>query len=572
MKFLPATPEEMRALGWSRPDIVLVSGDAYVDHPSFGIALIGRWLEAHGFRVAILAQPRHWTCEDFRQFGPPRLFFGISAGNMDSIVSNYTGNSRVRKDDPFSPGGNPWFGNVREKSRRRRPDRATIIYANLARQAFRDVPVVLGGIEASLRRFVHYDYQQEKLRKSVLADAKADLLIYGMGERAVVETARRLEKGRDIQGISGTCQRITGNRRQEYTQESNTVMLPSWGEIQQEKALFLKTELEIDRHARSLSGKLLAQDQSGSLILQNPAAKPLDTAELDRLYRLPFTRLPHPSAGDIPAWKMIRHSVTIVRGCFGNCSFCAIARHQGPVITNRSPASIIEEVRQLSGMKGFHGTITDLGGPTANMYGTECSSPAPCKRHDCLFPRPCRHLKINENAYLDLLNQASGIPGIKHLFVSSGLRMDLLTKTPRLLEALLAKHTSGMMKIAPEHTHPEVLRLMHKPGVETLEEFLKTARNICRRRKIRTDFNPYLISAHPGCTAAHMKRLRADLKRLRLRVRQFQDFTPTPGTISTAMYVCGLHRDTGKPIPVARNRKERMAQRRILESEMIRKR
>ncbi len=572
MKFLPATPEEMRALGWSRPDIVLVSGDAYVDHPSFGIALIGRWLEAHGFRVAILAQPRHWTCEDFRQFGPPRLFFGISAGNMDSIVSNYTGNSRVRKDDPFSPGGNPWFGNVREKSRRRRPDRATIIYANLARQAFRDVPVVLGGIEASLRRFVHYDYQQEKLRKSVLADAKADLLIYGMGERAVVETARRLEKGRDIQGISGTCQRITGNRRQEYTQESNTVMLPSWGEIQQEKALFLKTELEIDRHARSLSGKLLAQDQSGSLILQNPAAKPLDTAELDRLYRLPFTRLPHPSAGDIPAWKMIRHSVTIVRGCFGNCSFCAIARHQGPVITNRSPASIIEEVRQLSGMKGFHGTITDLGGPTANMYGTECSSPAPCKRHDCLFPRPCRHLKINENAYLDLLNQASGIPGIKHLFVSSGLRMDLLTKTPRLLEALLAKHTSGMMKIAPEHTHPEVLRLMHKPGVEALEEFLKTARNICRRRKIRTDFNPYLISAHPGCTAAHMKRLRADLKRLRLRVRQFQDFTPTPGTISTAMYVCGLHRDTGKPIPVARNRKERMAQRRILESEMIRKR
>ncbi len=572
MKFLPATAEEMRALGWSRPDIVLVSGDAYVDHPSFGTALIGRWLEAHGFRVAILAQPRHWTCEDFQQFGRPRLFFGITAGNMDSICSNYTGNGRVRKDDPFSPDGNPWFGNVREKRRRRRPDRATIIYANLARQAFREVPIVLGGIEASLRRFIHYDYQQEKLRKSVLSDAKADLLIYGMGERPVLETARRLENGRDINGIPGTCQRITGAGRQDYILTDSVMTLPSWEEIRQDKALFLKAELEIDSHARALSKKLLAQDQAGSLIIQNPAAPPLETAELDRLYQLPFTRLPHPGAGNIPAWRMIRHSVTVVRGCFGNCSFCAITRHQGPVITSRSPASVTAEVKQITEMKGFHGTITDLGGPTANLYGTSCSSPAPCRRHDCLFPRPCRHLRIDEDAYINLLKKASAIHGVKHLFVSSGLRMDLLARTPRLLELLLAEHTSGTMKIAPEHTHPDVLRLMHKPSAEVLEKFLQIARQICRRRRLRSDFNPYLISAHPGCTVAHMKRLKTDMKRMKLKVRQFQDFTPTPGTISTAMYVCGLHRDTGKPIPVARNRKERMAQRRILESEMVKRR
>ncbi len=561
----------MRILGWDRPDIVLVSGDAYVDHPSFGVALIARWLEAHGFRVAILPQPRHWVPDDFRRLGKPRLFFGITAGNMDSIVANYTGNGRVRQSDPFSPEGNPWFGSHRDKKNRRRPDRATIVYANLARQAFGDVPVILGGIEASLRRFVHYDYQQDKLRKSVLSDAKADLLVYGMGERAVLEIATRLRKSQDLHGIPGTCQRLTPKMAREFTDRADVTILPSFNAIRQDTSLFLKAELQIDRHARALSDRLILQDQSGSAVLQNPAAAPLTSNELDRLYQLAFTRRPHPAAGDIPAWRMIRHSITVIRGCFGNCSFCAIARHQGPVITERSKESVVKEALQIVKMQDFHGTITDIGGPTANLYGTSCTNPAPCKRRDCLFPRICRYMKVDEEKYLTLIDEVASIKGVRHLFVSSGLRMDILVKTPRLLRALLLRHTSGMMKIAPEHTHPAVLKLMHKPGKEILEKFLSMARRICKEEGISTGFNPYLISSHPGCTIQHMKALSADLKRLRLKVRQFQDFTPTPGTISTAMYVTGLHRDTGNPIPVARNRRERMAQRRILEALMKKK-
>ncbi len=565
-KFLPASSREMQSLGWKQPDVVLVTGDAYVDHPSFGVALIARWLESHGFRVAILAQPRYWTCEDFRQFGRPRLFFGITAGNMDSIVANYTGNSRVRKNDPFSPGGNPWFGSEKSRKRRRRPDRASIIYTNLAKQAFRDVPVVLGGIEASLRRFVHYDYQQEKLRRSILVDAKADLLVYGMGERAILEVAGRLASGKGLDGIPGTCERLTGGRTEAYLcEDEGRSVLPSWDDINRDTARFLDAELEIDRVARSLSEIVLVQDQGGSAVLQNPASPPLSNRELDALYELPFTRLPHPSSGDVPAWRMIRDSVTVLRGCYGNCSFCAIARHQGPVISSRSPASVVSEIERITHTQGFRGTVSDVGGPTANMYGTSCRNPAPCKRHDCLYPKVCRHLDLNEGAFLDLLEKASKVPGVRHLFVSSGLRMDMLVRTPRLLEAMLRSHTSGIMKIAPEHTEPDVLRLMHKPGSQVLEEFLRLARGICRKNGIRIGFNPYLISAHPGCTVSHMRHLASELRRLRLKATQFQDFTPTPGTISTAMYVSGLDRDTKKPIPVAKNRKERMSQRRILE-------
>ncbi len=570
--FLPASRSEMLNLGWKQPDIVLVTGDAYVDHPSFGVAIIARWLEANGFRVAVLAQPRYWLVDDFLQFGRPRLFFGITAGNMDSIVANYTGNSRVRKSDPFSPEGNPWFGKDRVRSRRRRPDRASIIYANLARQAFSGVPVVLGGIEASLRRFVHYDFQQEKLRRSILADSKADLLIYGMGERAVLEIARRLQAGEALSGIPGTCERLVGadaGRYDDRQDEGATIRkLPSWQAIQQDLSLFLKAELEVDRSARALSDTVLVQDQGSCLILQNPPAPPLSENQLDFLYELPFTRRPHPSSGKVPAWEMIRDSVTAVRGCYGNCSFCAIARHQGPVITCRSRGSVIAEIEKIAAMKDFKGTISDVGGPTANMYGTSCSNPAPCRRHDCLFPKVCRHLNIDENAFFGLLSRASQVPGVRHLFVSSGLRMDLLVRTPRLLERLLARHTSGVMKIAPEHTHSEVLRIMHKPGSRVLEEFLRIARGMCRKMGLKAGFNPYLISAHPGCKVSHMRSLAADLKRLGLKPRQFQDFTPTPGTISTAMYVTGLDRDSGKKIFVARNRKERMRQRRILEQAM----
>jgi len=561
--FLPTCAAEMRSRGWDEVDVILVTGDAYVDHPAFGVALIGRFLEANGFRVAILAQPRHDSPEAFKQFGPPRLFWGITAGNLDSIVANYSGNAKVRDVDQYSLGGNPYFGELREKSERRRPDRATIRYANLARNAFGSIPIILGGLEASLRRFVHYDYQQGKLRASVLTDAKADLLVYGMGERAVVEVAKRLSAGRDLAGIAGTCQRLTDAQLQNITEEGH-IILPTLAEIEQDKAAFLSAELLVDKHARSLSRSILLQKQQAMWVVQHPPAEPLSSAEMDDLYGLPFTRKSHPAAGDVPAYRMISHSVTIVRGCFGNCSFCAISRHQGPVVTSRSEDSVVAEVKQIARMDDFRGTISDLGGPTANLYGTGCRSTA-CNRHDCLHEGVCRHLVIDEAPLISLLDRVSRVDKVKNVFVSSGLRMELLLKTPRLLKKLLTEHTPGAMKIAPEHTVAHVLRLMHKHGPDILPAFLAMCRKIAGENGKKFIFTPYFISAHPGCTVDDMKALARDVRKLGLTVRQFQDFTPTPGTISTAMYVCGLDRYKHKPIYVASKAKERMLQRHVLE-------
>jgi len=563
-RFLPTSQTEMRERGWDYVDLVLVTGDAYIDHPSFGIALIGRWLESHGFRVAILAQPRHDSPVDFSRFGRPRLFFGITAGNLDSIVANYSGNGKVRDQDDYSPNGNPYFGERREKSDRRRPDRASILYANLARAAYKDVPVILGGLEASLRRFVHYDYQQAKLRASILTDAKADLLVYGMGERAVLEIATRLRAGLDLRNIAGTCERLTDKEYADRDFANPPQTLPSWQEIGRDQRLFLSAELAIDLHARALSQAVIVQQQQAMWLVQQPPAAPLTPAELDRLYSLPYCRAPHPTAGDVPAYRMIRHSLTIVRGCFGNCSFCAIARHQGPVITSRGPESVLAEIKQVTAMADFAGTISDLGGPTANLYNTACANPQPCPRHDCLFPQICRHLRLGETGFLDLLRRAARLPGVKHLFVSSGLRMELLLRTPQLLEQIILHHTPGAMKIAPEHTEPEVLKLMHKPGSEVLSEFLARSRKIAADNGRELLFTPYFIAAHPGCTLADMTRLAAKAAKLGLSTRQLQDFTPTPGTLATAMYVAGLARDTRQPIHVARTTNERRAQRQCL--------
>jgi uncharacterized radical SAM protein YgiQ len=561
--FLPTCAAEMHARGWDEVDVILVTGDAYVDHPAFGVALIGRLLEANGFRVAILPQPRHDLPQAFKEFGPPRLFWGITAGNLDSIVANYSGNAKVRDVDQYSPNGNPYFGESRAKNERRRPDRATIRYANLARNAYGAIPIILGGLEASLRRFVHYDYQQGKLRASVLADAKADLLIYGMGERAVVEVAQRLAAGRDLTGIAGTCQRLTDAQLQSFAEEGH-VVLPTLAEIEQDREAFLSAELLIDKHARALSRSILVQKQQAMWVVQHPPAEPLATAEMDSLYGLPFTRRPHPAAGDVPAYRMISHSVTIVRGCFGNCSFCAISRHQGPVVTSRSEESVLAEVRRITRMDDFRGTISDLGGPTANLYGSSCRSKT-CGRHDCLHEGVCRHLVIDETPLLSLLDQVSRVDKVKKVFVSSGLRMELLLNTPRLLKKLLTAHTSGAMKIAPEHTVAHVLRLMHKQGPDVLPAFLALCRKIAGETGGKFIFTPYFISAHPGCTVDDMKALARDVRKMGLSVRQFQDFTPTPGTISTAMYVCGLDRYNRKPIYVAYHAKERMRQRHILE-------
>lgn len=563
--FLPATPKEVRARDWEYVDIVLVTGDAYVDHPSFGIALVGRLLEAHGYRVAVLAQPRYHNADDFKIFGRPRLFFGITAGNLDSIVANYTGNARVRDEDDYSPGGNPYFDGRVARNMRRRPDRATILYSNLAKSAFKDVPVVLGGLEASLRRFVHFDYQQQKLRSSVLTDAKADLLVFGMGERAVLEIARRLADGHDLRDIAGTCERLTENERSSRTFATDPLVLPSFADLIAQPKNFLEAELQVDSHSRAYSPQPVLQEQNAGWVLQQRPADPLSGEELDQLYSLPFNRAPHPAAGDVPAFRMIRNSITIVRGCCGNCSFCAISRHQGPQVSSRSVESIVSEIRELSKTPGFDGTITDLGGPTANLYGQTCAYSAACSRHDCLYPKICKHLRIDEGIFLRLLDETKKIAGVQHVFISSGLRMELLLKTRKLLERLIAEHTPGALKIAPEHTENEVLKLMHKPAWAIFEEFVRVCRTIGTKRRKPVQLTPYIISAHPGCTSEDMQKLSGKIAALGLNVRQLQDFTPTPGTISTAMYVSGLDRNTKRPLFVARNASERRQQRRILD-------
>ncbi len=570
---LPVTREECKIRGWNEIDIVLITGDAYVDHPSFGVALIGRLLENKGYRVAILAQPGYNSNTDFKTFGRPRLFFGITGGNLDSIVANYTGNGKVRDKDAYSPGGNPWYGNKKEKNARRRPDRASMLYTNLARSAFKNVPIVLGGVEASLRRFIHYDYKQKKLRGSLLSDAKADILVYGMGEQAVLQIAERLDKDRDLSGINGTCERLSDKAfqsRHSDEEKKRRIILPSWQDILQNKALFLEAEKQVDSQARSYADRLLIQKQQSSWIIQHPQPPQLTTSEMDSLYELPFTRLEHPAFPDVPAARMIQHSLTTVRGCSGNCSFCAITRHQGPAVTSRSQESLLREAQQVSSMKNFTGTISDLGGPTANLYGVSCRIGS-CKKHDCLYPKVCKNLQVDEDAFVKLLRKISALPAIKHVFISSGLRLELLRKTPLLFKEIIRSHTPGAMKIAPEHTDQEVLDIMHKESHEQLEKFLKLGKQISLELKKTIHFTPYIISSHPGCKESHTANMAGTLKKLGLELRQFQDFTPTPGTLATAMYVTGLHRDTGEPLFVPRKHSERMKQRQILERLLISK-
>lgn len=568
---LPVSWKECKARGWSHIDILLITGDAYIDHPSFGVALIGRLLESQGHNVAILSQPRFDSNIDFQSYPSPRLFCGITAGNLDSIVANYTGNGKVRDKDAYSDKGNPWRGSLQSKTERRRPDRASIIYTSLARSAFPGIPIILGGIEASLRRFVHYDFKQNKLRGSFLTDAKADLLVYGMAENAIVEVATRIKKGESFSKIPGTCERWTDPALREelgdsYLQNSrHHLFLPSLEDINKEQALFLDAELEIDHHLRAYAKRSLLQRQQSHWVVQHPPSNPLTTAALDQLYNLPFTRKPHPDHIQIPAYNMIKDSVTIVRGCSGNCSFCAITRHQGPAITSRSSASVIKECKDISKQPGFSGTISDLGGPTANLFGTSCKIGS-CKKRDCLYPKVCTHLEIDEQQFVKLLRDVSKIEGIDHLFISSGLRMELLLSTPELLRQIVQFHTPGSMKIAPEHTDDELLSLMHKESHSLLKEFIGRCKKVSRNvGKKSITFTPYVITSHPGSTCQQVETLARDMMKLGLQVRKFQDFTPSPGTLSTAMYVTGLRPDTKQTISVPRSQSERQKQRKILE-------
>ncbi|MFV0438609.1 MAG: YgiQ family radical SAM protein [Desulfopila sp.] len=574
---LPSSWQECQALGWDTLDILLVSGDAYVDHPSFGVALIGRLLSEHGYRVAVLAQPHYASPADFFTFPAPRLFCGITAGNLDSIVANYSGNGKIRDTDNYSPGGQPWRSSDHNKNNRYRPDRATLIYANLARAAFKNTPVVLGGVEASLRRFCHYDYKQEKLRASILTDAKADLLIYGMAERAVLAVAKRYEHGEPPFGIAGTCERLTTSQMEErypgysgVKRRNEFAILPSLAACLQDSASFLAAEREIDRNARATSRKTVLQHQQHHWLVQHPPSPPLSAAELDHLYELPYTRKPHPLNPDVPAYQMIKDSVTIVRGCCGNCSFCAITRHQGGVIQSRTVDSIARECKELAAAGDFRGSISDLGGPTANLFGVSCAI-GTCARKDCLYPKLCQHLQIDEQRFLELLEKVASSKAIDHVFISSGLRMEVLLHTPRLLKKIIAEHTPGVMKIAPEHTDDEVLRLMHKESHELLRRFIARCRQVARDLNRTIGFVPYVICAHPGCSEEHTRHLAEDMAALDLHISKFQDFSPTPGTLSTAMYVAGLDLE-GKKIFVARNSGARMRQRAILEKRFQRRR
>ena len=577
---LPVSWNECRQRGWNHLDILLITGDTYIDHPSFGVALIGRLLESLGYHVAILSQPRIDTNDDFISYPAPRLFCGITAGNLDSIVANYTGNGKVREQDSYSPDGNPWRDGKKEKKGRRRPDRATIVYTTQARSAYPGVPIVLGGIEASLRRFTHYDFKQDKLRASILTDAKADILVYGMGEKAIVEIASRCHMASpqpvDLTGINGTCLRLT-EAEMDQTMPAplrksgrEMLFLPSYEQIISRPELFLDAEIEIDKHARAYSARRIYQRQQSHWLLQFPASEPLTSEELDHLYELPFTRRPNPPELQIPALRMIQDSVTIVRGCSGNCSFCAISRHQGPAIISRSNSSITKECQIISRLETFRGTISDLGGPTANLFGSSCKIGS-CKKRDCLHPQMCPNLQLDEQRFLDLLKDVGQIENIKNVFISSGLRMEPLLKTPQLLRKIITSHTPGALKIAPEHTEKNQLHLMHKEHPELLHQFVKECRRISSECGKKVELTPYLIISHPGSTEADARKLVTDLNKLGLQARQFQDFTPTPGTLSTAMYVAALAPHPRTPIPVPKNHSERLAQRRILERQFHRK-
>lgn len=541
MSFLPINPAELQQRGWAQPDIILISGDAYVDHPSFGIPLIGRVLEAMGFKVGIIAQPSLTSDEDLLRLGRPRLFFGVSSGNMDSMVNHYTAQRKLRNDDAYSPDGAPGL----------RPDRAVIVYTNHLRRLFKDIPVVLGGMEASMRRLAHYDFWQDKIRSSILADSKADILVYGMGERAIMQIARALDAGNkasELKDIPGTVVFASKGENPEPGQ-----LLPSDADSVDKQSFWEGSRLfwaEQDR-------RVLYQENGGRQIRHNPPAHALSEKELDEIYALPFERNPHPvyAGRIIPAAEQIRHSITSHRGCYGGCNFCAISAHQGKRIISRSAASIKAEARLMAkSKKKGKLTITDIGGPTANMYGSYCKNgwPLSCRRDSCLFPKICPNLVFDHSLQLKLLENVEAIPNVGHVYVASGIRHDMAVTSPDYIKAMAAKYAGGRLKLAPEHSDPAVLRLMGKPGISSYEDFSSSFYQACRQMGLKRQIIPYLIVGHPGSDISSARALSRWLQQNRIRVEQIQEFTPTPMTKSTCMYYTGLDFETGEPINIPR--------------------
>ncbi len=603
-------------------DVVFVTGDAYVDHPSFAAALLCRLLESEGFRVAVLSQPDWHSCEPWRRYGRPRLCFAIGAGNMDSMVNHYTANRKVRNTDAYSPGGQ--IG--------RRPDRATIVYCQRAREAYRDVPIVCGGVEASLRRLAHYDYWSDKIRRSIILDAKADLLVYGMGERALVEIAHRLAAGepvkklRDIRGVAyrlGATERLPaahyaplrplvsdgsaeGSKRGPIdrpttvpalspghaasgtcaselavppgdspvfgsdSRRPDTIVLPSFEEVVSDKRAFARMTRLAHLETNPYNARRLVQYHGSQAVVINPPQYPLTQAEMDRIYGLPFTRRPDPSYGDqpIPAYEVVKNSVQIVRGCFGGCTFCSLAAHQGKIVQSRSARSVLAEVRRLAKEEDFSGTISDLGGPTANMYAMGCSRPEVqqrCRRASCLHPAVCKLLRVDHGPLIRLMKQVRKQAGVRKVLVASGIRMDLALRSRAYLNHLVRHHVGGHLKVAPEHTHPEVLRLMKKPSVDVFEQFACRFRELSVRSGKQQFLVPYFMAGHPGCDLEAMVHLAQFLKRTGYRPQQVQDFIPVPFDVATAMYYTGIDPMTEQPVYVPRGERQRRLQRALLQ-------
>ena len=568
--YLPTSVKEMRLQGWDRPDVVIFSGDAYVDHPSFGAAVIGRTLQAAGYKVAIVPQP-NWQDDlrDFRKFGTPRLFFGISPGAMDSMVNHYTAARRRRSDDAYTPGGRHGA----------RPDYPTIVYSEILRRLFPDTPIVIGGIEASLRRLSHYDYWQDRLRPSILADAQADLLVYGMGEKPILEIARRLEAGEPVGSLTDIRQTALIRPAEEMPPESPTdIILASYPRCVADKRSQAANFRHIEQQSNRLDGgATLWQGLDNSRVVKvNPMFPPMTTEEVDATFDLPYTRLPHPRyfGKTIPAYEMIRHSVCLHRGCFGGCAFCTISAHQGKFIASRSKESIMREVEAVTRMPDFKGYISDLGGPSANMYslgGKDRSMCARCMRPSCLHPSPCPNLDTDHSRLLDIYRSVDALPQVKKSFVGSGVRYDLSmhptgnaatdAANRRYNEQLITRHVSGRLKVAPEHTAPHVLNLMRKPSFELFHRFKKLFDDVNLRAGLRQQLIPYFISSHPGCTEEDMAELAVETKGLEMHLEQVQDFTPTPMTVATEIYYTGFHPYTLEPVATATTPENKLAQR-----------
>jgi uncharacterized radical SAM protein YgiQ len=575
-RFLPTCRADLDARGWSELDVVIVTGDAYVDHPAFGPILIARFLEGRGFRVGVLAQPDWRSAEPFRALGKPRLFFGVSAGNLDSMLNRLTAQKKNRSEDQYSPGGRPGC----------RPDRATIVYAQRCREAYPDVPIVLGGIEASLRRIAHYDYWSDTVRRSMLVDAKADLLVFGMGERPVWEVADRLRRGErigDIRDVRGTACLVNDAemRRHEadparMVADRKTVVLPSYEEVAADTRAFARMSRAFQLETNPGNARPLAQRHGQRGVYFNPPALPLEDGEgsgtgavsMDELYDLPFTRVPHPMYRErIPAYDTVKHSLVLMRGCFGGCTFCSITEHEGRVIQNRSAESVLREIRALRRQGDFRGTITDLGGPTANMYRLACKSPeieAKCRRLSCVHPGVCENLKTDHGPLISLMQRVRREDGVKHVFIASGVRYDLAERSPEYVEELARHHVGGQLSVAPEHVSPRVLEKMKKPGIESYERFQQMFACASRDAGKEQYDIPYFISGHPGSTLGDMVDLALWLKKNGRRPRQVQDFIPTPMAMATCMYHTGLDPMTMEPVYTATGLRAKKLQKALL--------